>query len=414
MNGSKDLRRKAEALARENASKAPEHLAALSIQEIQGTLHELRVHQIELEMQNEELRAAQAELEESRERYLDLYDLAPVGYCTLSEQGLIREANLTVATLPGTARNRLIKQPISSFILREDQDIFYRHRKQLFEAGDPQTCELRLVKPDRAIFWAHLAAIAALDSSGAPVCRVALTDITERKRAEEELRKVCEKTELFAYSVSHDLKSPSVAIYGLTKRLQESYAKLLGEKGGAYCAQILKAAEHISALVRQINVYISAGNADLAIERVDLKDAVQIVREEVSEQLGDRQIKWSEPDRLPEIRADRIAVLRILRNLVDNALKYGGDLFTELRMDYKETDVFHLLSVSNNGAMIREGHVGEIFRPFRRYDTDRRVGGAGLGLAIVMELDEQHGGKAWVESAKEPWTTFHVSISKNL
>ena len=124
------LRRKAEALLREKTAQTPEDLAVLSSGETQRTLHELRVHQIELEIQNEELREAQAELEASRECYFDLYDLAPVGYCTLSEKGLILEANLTAATLLGVARGTLVKQPITRFILKEDQDVYYLHRKQ--------------------------------------------------------------------------------------------------------------------------------------------------------------------------------------------------------------------------------------------------------------------------------------------
>ncbi len=143
-----ELRRQAEEIAREKAAQSPENLEALSPEETRQTLHELRVHQIELEMQNEELRRAQAELDAARARYFDLYDLAPVGYCTLSEQGLILEANLTAATLLGVARGALVKQPISRFILKEDQDIYYLHRKQLFETGEPQACELRMVKKD--------------------------------------------------------------------------------------------------------------------------------------------------------------------------------------------------------------------------------------------------------------------------
>ena len=128
-----ELRRQAEEIAREKAAQSPENLEALSPEETRQTLHELRVHQIELEMQNEELRRAQAELDAARARYFDLYDLAPVGYCTLSEKGLILEANLTAATLLGVARGALVKQPITRFILKEDQDIYYLHRKQLFE-----------------------------------------------------------------------------------------------------------------------------------------------------------------------------------------------------------------------------------------------------------------------------------------
>ena len=179
-----DLRKQAE----KKAVHFPENIETMSPEEIRLTLHELRVHQIELEMQNEELRTAQAQIEAGWTRYFDLYDLAPVGYCTLSEQGLILEANLTAATLLVVARGALVKQPISRFILNEDQDIYYRHRKKLFETGEHQECELRLVKPDGACFWAHLTATATQSEDGAPVCRVVIGDITECKRAEEALR----------------------------------------------------------------------------------------------------------------------------------------------------------------------------------------------------------------------------------
>jgi len=152
-----ELRRQAEErLSERQRGQQSEVGGQRSTEEMAQTLHELRVHQIELEMQNEELRTAQAQIEGERERYFDLYDLAPVGYCTLSEQGLILEVNLTAATLLGTVRGDLIKQPISCFIFKEDQDIYYLHRKQLFETGIPQECELRLVKPDGTHFWALL------------------------------------------------------------------------------------------------------------------------------------------------------------------------------------------------------------------------------------------------------------------
>lgn len=100
------LRRQAEEIARGNAGQSPENIATLSPEETRRMLHELRVHQIELEMQNEELCRAQVELSAAKARYFDLYDLAPVGYCTISEQGLILQANLTAATLLGVARGR--------------------------------------------------------------------------------------------------------------------------------------------------------------------------------------------------------------------------------------------------------------------------------------------------------------------
>jgi PAS domain S-box-containing protein len=197
------LRRRAEEKSRVNETAIPERL---SPEETKQLLHDLRVHQIELEMQNEELRRTQHELKDSRTRYFNLYDLAPVGYLTLSEKGLIQEANLAAAAMLGVTRRTLVKQPISRIIFKEDQDIYYMHRKQLIKTGEPQACELRLVKMDGTTFWAHLAASAEQDNStdsgqdpstssgqnadGAPLFRVVLNDITERKSAEEALLKL--------------------------------------------------------------------------------------------------------------------------------------------------------------------------------------------------------------------------------
>ncbi len=186
------LRRRAEEIARGKAFRIPENMESLSIEATRQMLHELRVHQIELEMQNEELRRVQEELNAARARYFNLYDLAPVGYCTLSEKGLILEANLTAATLLGVARGALVKQPLTRFILHEDQDIYYRHRKLLFETGAPQVYELRLVKKDGAQVWAHIQATAAQDGESRRVCRVVLSDITDRKQAEEKLKDTLE------------------------------------------------------------------------------------------------------------------------------------------------------------------------------------------------------------------------------
>jgi PAS domain S-box-containing protein len=180
-----ELRRQAEKKAKADEAKVRKTPSA---EEARQGLHELRVHQIELEMQNEELRRAQEGLEAVKARYFDLYDLAPVGYLVISEQGLILEANLTAATLLGEKKGGLVKKPITRFILPEDQDIYYQHRKRLFETGAPQVCELRIVKKDGDSFWARVEAAAAQAADGRPVCRAVISNITERKRAEESLR----------------------------------------------------------------------------------------------------------------------------------------------------------------------------------------------------------------------------------
>jgi PAS domain S-box-containing protein len=165
MNGKDDkprgvakLRRRAEKIAREQGVSSPEDLATLSREKALRLVHELRVHQIELTMQNDELCRAQAELNATRERYFDLYNLAPVGYFIVSHEGRILEANLVGVNLLGVPRAALVKQPITRFIFKEDQDVYYLHRRQLLATGEAHTCELRMVKTDGTVFWVRLTA----------------------------------------------------------------------------------------------------------------------------------------------------------------------------------------------------------------------------------------------------------------
>ena len=131
-----------------------------------------------------ELCRTQQELEALRARYLEIFDLAPLGYCTLDEKGLILEANLTAASLLGVARGTLVKQHLSSFIIKEDRAIDALHREQLFKTGESEQCNLRMASHDDEMpFWVHLKATAAQDTDGRPVCRVVMSDFTERRLA---------------------------------------------------------------------------------------------------------------------------------------------------------------------------------------------------------------------------------------
>ena len=150
----------------------------------------LRIHQIELEMQNEELRRAHLELEKARDKYSDLYDFAPVGYFTISEQGTILEVNLTAASMLGVERALLFGKPFSRFITNDTQDIFYSYRRRLLEEVAPQTAEIKLLKKDGSEFHAELKCSVVQDEKGdSSRFRMAVSDISERKRADDELKK---------------------------------------------------------------------------------------------------------------------------------------------------------------------------------------------------------------------------------
>lgn len=170
----------------------PAGTGALPPEAHERLIHELHVHQLELEMQNDELRRIREELEISRARYFNLFDLAPVGYLTLDESGLIEEANLFAATLLDTPRTRLVGQPLARFLLSADRDRYYWCRKQLFATGERQSCELRLRTldntPDNAPRWIGLeTGLQRNAATGQSLWQAILTDITEHKRHERDL-----------------------------------------------------------------------------------------------------------------------------------------------------------------------------------------------------------------------------------
>lgn len=199
-------------------------------------LHELQKYQVMLEAQNNELRVALAALEESLERSADLYNLAPVGYFTVSDTGLILQANVTAANMLGTVKKALTKQPISRFIFKADEDIYCLLRKKLVNAGYPQDCELRMVKNDGTQLWAHLAASAAKDGDGAPVIRVTLSDVTERKHLEETLNSVVEERQRSMGRELHDSLGQQIAAIGYQLGALEKKLLASGEVDSASAA----------------------------------------------------------------------------------------------------------------------------------------------------------------------------------
>jgi PAS domain S-box-containing protein len=164
--------------------------------EFQLIVHELRVHQEELEAQNEELRETQQLLEASRDRYADLYDFAPIGYTTLDAKGHIREINLTGATILGRERSRLLGTLFSVAVAKDDLSAFHGHLRQCQQGRGPVTTELTLAVRDRNPVPVQLHSVPILDLTGqTTMYRTAITDITARKQAEKMLRQVRDQLE---------------------------------------------------------------------------------------------------------------------------------------------------------------------------------------------------------------------------
>ncbi len=179
------LRRNAEKKLKSETARLQE----LSSIDLKKLVHELGTHQIEIEMQNEELRRAQAELESSRAGYADLYDFAPAGYFTFDRRGLIKEVNLAGAVMLGHERRFLLGKPVVSFIEPVDRTIFRDHLREVFEIQTPVSCEITLVKKNGIQFNSQWNSIFNAGNDGGPdLCRTTVSDVTERKRVEDKLK----------------------------------------------------------------------------------------------------------------------------------------------------------------------------------------------------------------------------------
>lgn len=227
------------------------------------------------------------------------------------------------------------------------------------------------------------------------------------------LQEQSEKIQLFAYSVAHDLKNPVIAIHALAKVMNKRHLDGLDLKSRQYCEQIEKSAEQVNALIDQINAFISSKEQPLKRELLNLLEICQTVRAENDHRLKERSILWSEPLQVRVLEADKLVILRILRNLVDNALKYGGESLGRISITHEESTRFHTIRVANDGTPIAPEDCRNIFQRYKRHCSDSKVEGTGLGLAIVRELVDLHGGQVWVESDGIRGVVFSFTIGKN-
>lgn len=223
--GPPDLRKMAEKKLKSQARR----IAALSGQSIDELVHELGTHQIELEIQNEELRRAQVAIEKAMRRYADLYEFAPVGYFILSEKGVVQSVNITGAEMLGLERGGVLRMPFSKFLVKEYREAFSGHIRDVFSSRMKQTVELKLKTTDKTGIFVKVESVFSEDAEdNAAMCRTALVDISQRKQAEERIasvntqleRKVAELSALnrefesFGYAISHDLRAPSAESSG--------------------------------------------------------------------------------------------------------------------------------------------------------------------------------------------------------
>ena len=411
-----ELRRKA--LEKLNPDTIP--VANLSEAEVRKLAHELQIHQIELEMQAEELRKSQTLLEESRQKYFNLYDRAPVGYFTLNEKGFILETNLAGAVMLGTERYSLVNKPLPRYIARENADLFYLHLAKVSESGNKETCELKMLKGDQP-FYAQLESRAIPDSkNNINQYLIVITDISARVLAQIRLKertkellqsKKLESMGIMTTGIAHGFNNILAIIDGKVQMLMrenKGREKLL-EDLRLICSSVKDGAE----IVRRMNKFTKVKEDRDWFVTIDLQEEIKSTIDLIYSKLKKSEQKTGSVHtinldgvkRVSCIKGNPLELREVLINIIYNAIDAMPD-GGMLSFSTREENGSVVLEISDTGIGMDEETQSKIFDPF--FTTKDH--GTGLGLSIVFGIIQRHGGKIEVQSQKGSGSTLILSF----
>jgi PAS domain S-box-containing protein len=376
-----------------------------------------------------EHRKGQVELELSRDRYVDLYDTAPVGYLTLSTEGLVAQVNLTCADMLGTERDVLLRTPFVQFVQATDTDRWHEHFVHALHHGDRQRLELALRSQKGNGLHVQLDCM-RVDSGGAsPMVRVAMTDISDRKTAEANLRRFeaqlrdvqkMESIGTLAGGIAHDFNNILGAILGNVALAQEEVGE--GHRALASLGEIHKASVRARNLVQQILTFSRREPQELVTQplRPVVEETHKLLRATLPARVDFDLVLSEEP---LHVLADATQVQQVLMNLCTNAwhaLKEGAghiglgldavtlDLGMSQRLGGAPPGPYAHLWVSDSGVGMDAATQARIFEPFF---TTKPVGqGTGLGLSVVHGILSAHHGAVSVESELGKGSVFHLYL----
>jgi two-component system cell cycle sensor histidine kinase/response regulator CckA len=390
----------------------------LTAADTQRLIHELQVHQIELEMQNEELRDARDAMEAGLEKYSDLYDFSPVGYVTLDQDGTIREANLTSASLLGVERAHMLKRRFGFYVTPADQATFADFHQRVFTGKGAEACEVRLLKAGQPPVEVRMEA--RLAASGQE-CRAVVTDITERKRAELDrlILSKLESTGILAGGLAHDFNNLLTVVL-----LNLELARDLGAPG-AELARLLEEAMNTSLAARELTLQLITFAKGGAPIRKPARLAGVIQESARSALKGSPlQCEFGLAEDLWVAEVDEGQIGQVIRNVVLNAreaMPQGGLISVRAKnlvvgpgeIPVLSAGEYVQVSIADQGPGIATEVLPKIFDPYFSTKQRGEQKGMGLGLTICHSVVQQHAGAIAVASPAGGGTTFHIRLPAN-
>jgi PAS domain S-box-containing protein len=375
------------------------------VQDPRVLLHELQVHQVELEMQNDALRMTQAELQTALARSSNLFDFAPIPYLTADRQGHIVQANHAAGRLFCEPRGILCRLSLSGFISEDYLHPFETLLEKAFDCSEHHSCEIKLRIAGKSV-WVVLKLLSEPDST---VCLIALEDVTEKKSLEQQLadrvheleRADRHKTEFLA-TLAHELRNPMSPLLMISELLKNNTVE--PDRLSWALDMIHRQINHLARLVDDLLDVsrISRGQINLQCEVVNLSG---LLREalEMCQPLIDaehHQLSVRIPAEPVEVMADPVRLVQVVSNLLNNAVKFtapGG--LIELTLETRHGQA--IISVKDNGLGIETSLLSHIFEQFGQVDSSahKASGGLGVGLYLSRALVDLHGGVIDVSSA---------------
>jgi len=408
-----ELRKRAETMIgtpEESSKFSGEH------QDTEEIRHELRVYQAELEIQNEQLREALEVLEESRNRYADLYDFAPIGYLTLDQRGHILNINITGAAMLGQERGPLLGKPFAAWLAEgQTRGAFFPYLSKVLSSGDRVTTELLLSSKAKTTFWVRLESVVTGEFGQ---CLTVMIDITKRKLAEEalaqrthDLEQANQELEQFSYIASHDLKAPLRAVSNLSIWLEEDLADRLSEEEHRMMALLGERVQRMDALINALLEYSRAGRAAL---KTELVDTGALLRKTIEHLCLPQRFTVEAATDMPHIETDQMCLGRVFANLICNAIQHHEREDGRVEVSIEDNGGFYEFTVADDGPGIAAENRDKVFDIFQTLKSKDRGGGTGIGLALVKKLVESQGGTITLDTRPGPGATFRFTLPKRL